>query len=67
MVWLICIMRERKGYCGALERTPNPDLGCQGKETSKLRPEDKYGQPRKEWEREFRLKRNSMCRGVEEA
>lgn len=32
---------KERGTRGALERTQTQDLGCQGKETSKLRPEDK--------------------------
>lgn len=36
-----CYEREKKGCYGAPERTPNPDLSSQGKETSKLRPKDK--------------------------
>lgn len=32
---------KERGTVEHLRGPPNPDLGCQGKETSKLRPEDK--------------------------
>lgn len=32
---------KERGTVEHLGGPPNPDLGCQGKETSKLRPEDK--------------------------
>ena len=32
--------RKERGPMEHLRGPPNPDLGCQGKETTKLRPED---------------------------
>ena len=34
---------EERGTVEHLRGPPNPDLGCLGKETFKLRPEDKQG------------------------
>lgn len=53
---------ERRRCSGALG-PPNPDVGSQGKETFRLRSEDKEGLATQSMGASVPLRRNSPCKG----
>lgn len=53
--------------CSGAPGPPNPDVGSRGKETFKLRSEDKEGLAMQSMGASVPLKRNSLCKGWEES